>query len=56
MNPGVVRRSLTMVSSAATVVSASIEYATTWARDSRVNSSTTCRILIVRPVEVTSNW
>jgi hypothetical protein len=34
----------------------SIVGATRSASDSRVNSSTTCRILIVRPVAVTSNW
>jgi hypothetical protein len=46
----------TIVSSTATVAAASIEYATTSARDSRVYSSTTCRIFNVRPVEVRSNW
>jgi hypothetical protein len=50
MNAGMELRSATTLSSAATVASASMLYATTSASDSRVYSSTTCRILIVRPV------
>ena len=39
----------------ATVASASIEWATRAESDSHVNSSVTCRILMVQPQAVTSN-
>ena len=44
------------LSKQATVASASIEESARSARDSRVNSSSTCRILILRPEAVTSKW
>jgi hypothetical protein len=45
-----------ILSRQATVASAPVEWAAGLARDSRVNSSTTWRILMVRPVTVTPDW
>jgi hypothetical protein len=56
MKRGWVPREATILSKAATVASASMEWSTTSASDCRVNSSTTWRILMTRPVAVTSNW